>query len=780
MNDPLASFTAVREQLETIARIGGIAFSIYDEETGQVTVSEGYRDILGIDPGAPIPLAELRQFGHPDDREATRAHYERGIAAGKPFAIEHRMVARDGRVVWVRRDLMPKYAADGRYVGYLAVIHDITEQRRAEAALRARERELSAILDNAPVAIFLKDRARRFRLVNRRYEEWFGKQLAAVVGRNDGEVYDTAFAALVEASDRKVLAGEVVSDERPAVSVETRHSDIRHVSVTKFPIRDAAGAVEGICGFVRDITDRKEAEDALRISETRFRALIEHSSDVTCVFAPDGTIRYMSPSTRDILGRDPAARVGRPILEFVAVDDQRRLADALADLRRAPHRRVSGETRLQHADGSMRQIAWTARNAADVPGIEGIIVNARDVTEGRELAEQLAQAQKMEAVGQLASGIAHDFNNIMGAILGFAGFLVEDLAPGSEQHRFATRIVQAGTRAREVVQQILTFARRTGVERRDQDLRPIVGEALELLRASLPSSTQVSAAIAGAPLVATVGATQISQVLLNLCMNAHDAAGGEPATIAITLERVAPGDAELPGAHDGRQRARIVQGTLDPACAYARLAVADEGAGMDEAVLQRVFEPFFTTKPRGRGTGLGLPVVHGIAAAHGGACVVESAPGQGTTVALFIPLATSAAAAGAEPEHAERLAGRERILVVDDDADIIDVVTTGLDRLGYEAVGVADATEALAAYRADPAAWDVVISDQVMPRMKGLALLAQLRALNPKARFILCTGFSDSASERVAREAGVDGYFLKPVPIGQLAAAIRALCDGPG
>src|SRR5262249_4852366 len=219
---------------------------------------------------------------------------------------------------------------------------------------------------------------------------------------------------------------------------------------------------------------------------------------------------------------------------------------------------------LHHPDGSIRVVAWTARNALDVPGIAGIIVNARDVTEHRQLSEQLAQAQKMEAVGQLASGIAHDFNNIIGAILGFAGFLVEDLAPGSEPHRFASRIVQAGTRAREVVQQILTFARRTGVERKAQDLRPIVADAIDLLRARLPSSTQISPATTSEPLVAAVSAPQISQVLLNLCMNAHDAAGGEPGTIAVTLDRLPAGATDAPaaaGRDDAALRPRLVEGT---------------------------------------------------------------------------------------------------------------------------------------------------------------------------------------------------------------------------
>jgi PAS domain S-box-containing protein len=691
------------------------------------------------------------------------------------------MIRGDGGVIWARREVMPKIGRDGRYLGYLAVIQDITDQRRAEAALQARERELRAILDNAPIAIFLKDPARRFRLVNRRYEEWFGKRSVDLIGRTDGEVYDADFARLVERSDAAVLEGARVREERPALTVDPASAHIRFIAVDKFPIRDdAAAGVLGICGFVSDITARKEAEDALRASEERFRTLIEHSSDLTAVLAPDGTLRYLSPSARDILGREPAERVGRSVFDFMVQPDRSAVRERLGRAAGTPGVRASGESRLRHADGRERRLAWTVHNAMDVPGIGGLIVHARDVTDERLLAEQLAQSQKMEAVGQLASGIAHEFNNILGAILGFAGFLAEDLEPGSEHHRYASRILQAGARAREVVMQILAFARRTEIERRQHDLRAIAREALDLLRASLPSSTQISAGIAGPPLVAQVNATQISQVLLNLCMNANDAAGEEPGTIAILLDRVEPGAADALGAapRDGDDaRARVVHGVVDPARAYARLAVADEGCGMPAAVLQRVFEPFFTTKPRGRGTGLGLPLVLGIVAAHGGVCVVDSAPGRGTTAAVLLPLSDDTVAAAADAARGERLEGRERILVVDDDADIVDMVTTGLDRLGYEAVGIADPVEALAAWRDDPAAWDVVVSDQVMPRLKGLAMHARMRAVDPRVRFILCTGFSDDASEEMARQAGVDGYFLKPVAVAQLAAAIRRLVD---
>jgi two-component system cell cycle sensor histidine kinase/response regulator CckA len=376
------------------------------------------------------------------------------------------------------------------------------------------------------------------------------------------------------------------------------------------------------------------------------------------------------------------------------------------------------------------------------------------------------------AVCQLAGGIAHDFNNLLGAVLGFAGFLLQDLPKGSPQDGFARRIVTASERGKEMVEQILAFACSGGVERKPTDLAHVVRETRDLLRASLPSSTKLEVLGILEGLVAQVNAAQIGQILLNLCVNANQALQGKRGSIAITLARVAPGAAEttVAGAEAGENR--VIEGTFHADRGYARIIVADSGIGMEEDVLRQIFNPFFTTKPRGQG--LGLAVVHGVVQAYDGACIVTSRPGAGSVFAIYLPLATD----GAEPAAAQApppdRRGHERVLIVDDDGDIRDVLGIGLDRLGYEVAALDDPEAAFAAFAGHPEAWDLVISDQTMPTMTGVSLLERLKALRPGLYFVLCSG--DGGSEAAARSGA---FFVKSVSPQEIAWAIRRLIDAP-
>jgi PAS domain S-box-containing protein len=523
----------------------------------------------------------------------------------------------------------------------------------------------------------------------------------------------------------------------------------------------------------------RSAERRVAESEARFRALVEHSADVIFVIRPDGTMTYRSPSlaAAATLGYAEDEVIGKPVFSRLHPDDAVALAMTLEDIGKTPDGRASGRTRGLAKDGSLHHLDWTARNVPGLPGIDGIIVTARDVTAAVTLQEQLQQAQKMEAIGQLAGGIAHDFNNLLGAVLGFAGFLLQDLPEGSPQHGFARRIVTASQRGKEIVEQILAFARSGGVERKPTDLAGIVHETRDLLRASLPSSTKLELLDTPEELVAEVNAAQVGQVLLNLCLNANQALHGKPGNVSITLSRMVPGAAEatLGGVDAGENR--VIDGTLHADRAYAKITVTDTGIGMTDDVLRQIFHPFFTTKARGQGTGLGLAVVHGVVRAYDGACVVTSRPGAGSVFALYLPLATE----GAEPAAAEALPpeprGHERVLIVDDDGDFRDVLSIGLDRLGYEVAALDDPEAALAAFAEHPEAWDVVISDQIMSAMTGVSLLERLKALRPGLCFLLCSG--DGGSETAARSGGAAAFFMKPVSPEEIAKAIRRMIDAP-
>jgi PAS domain S-box-containing protein len=522
---------------------------------------------------------------------------------------------------------------------------------------------------------------------------------------------------------------------------------------------------------------------AYQQSEERFRALVEYANDTMQIVDRNGTVIYRSSSATHVYGIEDIFVYGRPIFDRIHPDDVPALSAALVEIRAAPERRLSGRTRVRHQDGRWRYISWTARNALDVPGINGIIINSRDVTEAQRLEEELLQSQRLEAVGRLAGGIAHDFNNILAGIMGFAHFLVEDLPETTPQYGFAQRILKAGERARDLVGQILAFARQTGMERQRVDLAGIVTEVYSLLRASLPASTRLDIQTDGQPLIAEVNAAQITQILLNLCINANHALASEPGTIKVSLGPVQDDDPDFAwltgtASHRAAEAAdappRVSFGHLTANLSYAKLEVVDSGHGIEPAILGQIFEPFFTTRETGKGTGLGLSVVHGIVTAYGGACVVTSRPRHGASFAIYLPLASTSSADSVFAPPPATQGGTGRIMLVDDEQDIRDMLTIGLGRLGYEVVAIGDPLVALDRFAMDPGGWPAVISDQAMPHMKGLALLDRMKRIDPAVRFILCTGFGNTVDEAQALQAGADAFLLKPVSVERLATILRA------
>ncbi|HEX4303440.1 MAG TPA: ATP-binding protein [Rhizomicrobium sp.] len=414
----------------------------------------------------------------------------------------------------------------------------------------------------------------------------------------------------------------------------------------------------------------------------------------------------------------------------------------------------------------------------------GIISRINDVTahnavqrERDQLQARLQTAAKMEAIGQLAGGVAHDFNNILGAIMGFAGFLDQDLPANSEQHHFAARILSASQRGKELVDQILTFARGRGEGGDSADLGRALRQAADLLRGSFPSAIALDIATDAQGLFVACGASRLSQLLLNLCINARDAIGEKPGKIALRVA-VAPGS-EPAALAAADALGEISVGEADTSRSYARIEVSDTGGGIAPEILKHIFEPFYTTKDRHRGTGLGLAVVYGVIESCGGFAHVRVAPGQGTIFSVYLPLA-----AGAELPSDENAAaqdqprGSERVLVVDDEPDIVDMMVIGLERLGYHAVGVSDPHEALEALTEDPSAFDIVVTDLVMPTLHGSELIRQIKAIRPDIRAILCTAFSDGANLGESTQA--DAHFRKPVAAVAIANCIRSLREQTG
>ncbi|MFZ1986394.1 MAG: ATP-binding protein, partial [Desulfatitalea sp.] len=381
----------------------------------------------------------------------------------------------------------------------------------------------------------------------------------------------------------------------------------------------------------------------------------------------------------------------------------------------------------------------------------------------KRMEAELRQAHKMEAIGTLAGGIAHDFNNILASIIGYTELALDDATRGSLLEDNLREVLTAGKRARDLVRQILAFARQSDERVKPIQLSALAGEALRLIRSSLPSTIDIrhnlasKATILGTP-------TQIHQILMNLCTNAAHAMEKTGGLLSVELS-----DVRIPP--DGTHH----QVTLEPGD-YVELSVTDTGSGIAPDIIEMIFQPFFTTKEPGKGTGMGLAMVHGIVESYKGKITVESELGKGSKFRLFFPVAKVDADADLEPAQ-EVASGNERVLLVDDELAIVKMGSQTLERLGYTVTTRTSSIEALALFRSRPNDFDLVITDMTMPNMTGADLAVELMHIRPGIPVILCTGYSNKISDPIATQIGIRAFAYKPLVKKDLAETIRKVLD---
>jgi two-component system, cell cycle sensor histidine kinase and response regulator CckA len=551
--------------------------------------------------------------------------------------------------------------------------------------------------------------------------------------------------------------------------IVTRTGDERWVREQGRGLFDAGGTLQAIEGFISDVTEHKLAVDRLADSEQRFRGLIENASDVITLLDHEGIISYQSPSVERMLGYAGDALVGTAALAYVHPDDRERVEAVFERALAHPGEAWPADFRIRDAAGAWHEVETTNQVFRAGAPESVIVCNMRDVSErkraeakSRRLEAQIRQQQKLEALGTLAGGIAHDFNNILSAILGYTETALMGLPEGARTVADdLQQVLKASHRARDLVRQILTFSRRTELGRAPVESKLILDEVLQLIQATFPSNIELVAEIAPEPAPVLVEPAQLHQVVLNICINAFQAMRTQGGRLSIAIGTVTLSE------EADRLDLQLAPGE------YVRITVRDTGHGMDPHTMEHMFEPFFTTKGENEGTGLGLSTAYGIVAEARGAIAVASAPGQGTTVEVYLPVHDEGSG-GDTPAMSVTGKGRgELILVVDDEPAIAAMACKMLKRLGYETEAFSRAPDALAAFRADPAKYAAVFTDYSMPKLNGLELAREVRALQGAVPVILTSGFQEVLTARDTALLPVDEVIAKPFRYSDLAAAIE-------
>lgn len=658
----------------------------------------------------------------------------------------------------------------------MAIFSDLTEHKRVEEALRHSENFLSTIIDESPHPMWIADTKGTLIRINRSCCRLLGITEEDVLDRYN--VFEDPLVieqGLVPTVKRAFEQGEVVH-----VNVEYEASHLKHISfgpcprvylyITLYPIKDANGNLTNVAVQHIDMTERTLVEEALRKSEERFRRMAERLLDVMFQTDTEGFLTYLSPSVIHVLGWAPEEMIGKHVVEFVDDRDAAKAFEKMNDaLAGVPITNL--QLTLKRKDGATlsSEISGSRLMQGDI--VEGVLGLLRDVTERKQaekerekLEERLQQAQKMEAVGQLAGGIAHDFNNLLQVILGHVDLIQGELGPENACAAGLDEVHRAAERAADLTRQLLAFSRRQIISPVDLDLNELIQGILKMIHRVIGEHIELSFMPGNSLNTVHVDRGQIEQVLMNLCVNARDAmpnGGG----LTIKTENVQfdaeSYDEQMIGA-DGW---------------YVMLSVTDTGCGMDETVQEQIFDPFFTTKEVGQGTGLGLATVYGIVKQHDGLINVYSELDKGTMFKVYLPAVARPAEEIQPSIEKPVVGGSETILLAEDEESVRTLSCHMLRTAGYTVLAARNGEEALRLFAKHPDEIDLALLDVIMPKLGGKGVMERIQTERPTMRFLFCSGYDESAihTNFVIKE-GLH-LIMKPYRRADLLRAIRTTLD---
>jgi len=677
---------------------------------------------------------------------------------------------KDGSLYWVATTIVPHMETEGEPDYYLSVRTDITKQKKAESRIRSESEFLHTTLENIKDGIVVLDDSGKVKLVNAAARNY-------VVNDQGGlECQSSDETSLMPCKLNRIINDTLVGttlDEIPMTLSSVDKGDEHNFLINSHPIKDKNGSQVGCLVSMHDVTERLSTEKQLVDSNFRFKAFFDNNAIAICTFDNNYSLLNVNAAFEAMLGYSEAELQTLGIKGITHPDDLPASYAKYQDFVNGKVDNYQLEKRYLHKDGSSvwgRLTTFYVKAGEDkdkyMVGMVADITHEKFMQEDRiRLQRQLRQAEKMEAIGALTGGIAHDFNNILASIMGYTDLALMKFCqePDTKLKQYLTEVYKAGERARNLIAQMMDFSRAGGGSRSNLAMETIVKETLKMMAPTLPSSIQVEyqGHEKNLPQI-SIDPVRLHQVVMNLIINARDALDGK-GKIVISIKAYKGSSTECLSCHD------VIDGD------YVELCVSDFGVGMAPAELVRIFDPFYTTKDVGKGTGMGLSVIHGIVHEYDGHIIVESEAGKGSDFRiLFNALAPLESVIEEQSEDAEVLPHEfKRVMVVDDEPMITEYLKELLESVGHHASVYTSSKEALAAFNNAPDYFDVVITDQTMPDILGDELIAAMKAVRPELPVILCTGYTASNIKEVLEGFELVQFLEKPVKRQELLAMVN-------
>ncbi|MCX5863363.1 MAG: PAS domain S-box protein [Deltaproteobacteria bacterium] len=718
-----------------------------------IDANQSFLDLFGYAKEEMFGTNVIKLYATPEDRNRFRREIEnRGSVKDYPL----RFVKKDGTKIDCQLTGTVRKAIDGRILGYRGIIKDITERKRMEEELRQSEEWYRSLVEDSFDGIFVQ-KGQKIIFANSRLYEMLGYSEGELEGMDHWQVYHPDYHGITRYRALARMRGEqVTSHYEVMLQKKDGSSFFGEISARLVKM----GGEDGIQVWVRDISGRRRSEEAQR----RLAIAVEQAAEAIVITDTRGTIQYVNPAFEEIAGYSPDEVIGEnPRILQSGEHDQAFYGKLWQTITNG--KAWTGQFVNKKKDGTLYREDATISPVRDSSGkIVNYVAVKRDITHETQLQQQLLQAQKMEAIGTLAGGVAHDFNNLLQIVLGYSEILLKGKQEGDRDYAGIKKISQAGKRGADLVQSLLTLSRKVEPQLRPSNLNHEILQVQKLLSRTIPKTIKIDLHLSGDLELIQADPSQVGQILMNLGVNARDAMpdGG---TLTVETANVEL-DEDYCATHLEVKPGR-----------YVALSVSDSGHGMDKETLSHIFEPFFTTKEAGKGTGLGLATVYGIVKQHDGHILCYSEPGHGTTFKIYLPSIQTEEESETQTEEMPIPGGTETILLVEDEEVLRELGTELLNDFGYEVITAGNGREALEIYQRERERIALVILDLIMPEMDGKQCLVEILGVDPKARILIASGYSQNGPIKRTSLTGARGFVEKPYNMRELLETIREVLD---